>query len=346
MVSDQELISVIVPVYNVEKYLRQCLDSITGQTLTNLEIICVDDGSTDGSMDILEEYAAKDDRIIILKQENGGAGKARNTGLTAAKGRYLSFLDSDDFFEPDMLESAWREIRKKKASFVVFRSDAYHTGKGQFSAMPLTIRDREIVFSEPLTYRSTRGNVFLALMGWAWDKLYDADFIRRNGLKFQEIRTTNDMVFVLSALLLADSYAVIDRVLAHYRMNDVSSLSNTRERSWFCFHDALAALKENIVSYGMFRELERDYVNYCLRFSLWNLETLAKPFRDVLYEKLKTEWFREFGISGKPDPYFADRLELRKLRMIEKYSADKYFRMISILNLPMRIKKKIDHIRH
>ena len=85
-------ISVIVPVYNSVRYMRQCLDSIVNQTFKDIEIICVNDGSTDSSLEILEEYASKDDRFVVINQENGGAGKARNTGLAAARGKYLSFL--------------------------------------------------------------------------------------------------------------------------------------------------------------------------------------------------------------------------------------------------------------
>ena len=96
-------ISVIIPVYNAEKYLRVCLDSVVNQTLEDIEIICVNDGSTDKSSNILKEYAEKDGRIIILTQKNQGAAIARNKGISVAKGEYLSLLDCDDFFELDML---------------------------------------------------------------------------------------------------------------------------------------------------------------------------------------------------------------------------------------------------
>ena len=114
------LVSVIIPVYNVEEYLRQCLDSVREQTLSDIEIICVNDSSTDGSLSILEEYAKKDPRIQVVTQPNGGAGAARNKGLSMAAGKYLSFLDSDDFFEPDMLELAYKKAEEDKADFVVF----------------------------------------------------------------------------------------------------------------------------------------------------------------------------------------------------------------------------------
>ena len=97
-------VSVIIPIYNEEPHLRQCLDSILAQTLQEIEVLCVDDGSTDRSPEILQAYASKDNRIYIFRQRNQYAGAARNLGMKYARGRYLSFLDGDDYFEPDMLE--------------------------------------------------------------------------------------------------------------------------------------------------------------------------------------------------------------------------------------------------
>ena len=112
-------VSVIIPVYNVELYLRICLESVLKQNLKEIEIICVDDGSTDKSLDILLEYAAKDNRITVLKQENLYAGVARNAGLAVARGEYLSFLDSDDFFEPDMHEEMYKKAKEDGSDVVV-----------------------------------------------------------------------------------------------------------------------------------------------------------------------------------------------------------------------------------
>jgi glycosyltransferase involved in cell wall biosynthesis len=96
-------ISIIIPVYNAEKYLNKCLESVINQTLKDIEIICINDGSTDNSLDILQKYAKQDNRFIIINQDSSGAGVARNAGLDKAQGEYLAFLDSDDFFELDML---------------------------------------------------------------------------------------------------------------------------------------------------------------------------------------------------------------------------------------------------
>ena len=97
-------ISVVIPFYNVQKYLKQCLDSVVNQTFNDIEIICIDDGSSDSSLDILNEYAKKDDRFKILTQENKGPSYTRNRGIDTAQGKYLYFMDSDDYIEPESLE--------------------------------------------------------------------------------------------------------------------------------------------------------------------------------------------------------------------------------------------------
>lgn len=111
-------VSVIIPVYNVAPYLRRNLDSVLGQTLRDIEVICVDDGSDDGCAKILEEYAQKDPRVRVLSQKNAGAGAARNLGLAHAGGEFLSFLDSDDFFESAMLEKMVALAEADNADFV------------------------------------------------------------------------------------------------------------------------------------------------------------------------------------------------------------------------------------
>ena len=311
-------VSVIIPVYNVEKYLRQCLDSVTGQTLENIEIICVDDGSDDSSPRILEEYAAKDSRIKVLTQKNAGAGAARNKGLAAAKGRYLSFLDSDDFFEADMLECAYEKITQDAADFVVFQSDQYYTDDDKYKEMPWTLRVKEIPPYTPFSHRQMTDNIFKVFVGWAWDKLYDREFVIKNNLLFQEQRTSNDMLFVFSAVFLAKRITVVKKVLAHQRRDAKDSLSKTRENSWFCFHDALIALKERIIAEGLFKELEKDFVNYTVHSSLWNINTLAEPTRTKLIKKMKDEWEEEFGIKGRKTGYFYNKKEYLKYRSIVK----------------------------
>ena len=311
-------VSVILPCYNAQAYIHQCVDSILNQTLTDLELICVDDGSTDATLEILRSYQAADSRVRVIRQENGGAGAARNNGLRLARGTYLSFLDADDFFEPAMLEKAVDAAERYQADYVVFASDRYHMDTASFAPVPWTIRRSDLPPYMPFSYRQLTDNVFLSFVGWAWDKLYRRSFVEAQQLRFQEQRTTNDMLFVFSALVTASRIAVVDEVLAHQRRGSSESLSVTREKSWHCFYDALTALKERLVREDIFWELEKDYINYSLHFCLWHLNSLAEPSHTLLKQKLLTEWFRELGIEGKPESYFWSREEYAQYRKLRK----------------------------
>lgn len=312
------LVSVIIPVYKAEEFIRKCVGSVMAQTLKDIEIICVDDGSPDNSLEILKELAAQDSRVKVISQPNGGAGAARNNGLRHATGEYLSFLDADDFFEPNMLEEAYTCAETHRADFVVFNSDQYHMDKDAFVEVPWVLRTKDIPPYMPFGYRQLTDNVFKTFVGWAWDKLYRRSFVLEQNLWFQEQRTTNDMLFVFSALVVAKRIAVVDKVLAHQRRGGSESLSVTREKSWHCFRDALAALKQRLVQEGIFWELEQDYINYALHFSLWNLNTLAEPTHQMLQDKLCSEWFAEFGIVGKPESYFHNRKEYAQFAKLMK----------------------------
>lgn len=302
-------VSVILPVYNSEKYLKQCMDSIVGQTLHNIEIICVDDGSADGSLDILREYENTDKRVKVLCQQNAGAGAARNYGLSVAQGEYLSFLDSDDFFEPDMLEKSYQKAKENDAEVLVFGSDQYYEESGKFVSVKWTLRKQALPPYRPMTHRTFTDNVFKVFVGWAWDKLFKHEFVLKYGLEFQEQRTSNDLLFVFLAIVLAKRIEIVDLTLAHQRRNNSQSLSNTREKSWQCFYIALKALRDNLVAFGLYQELEQDYINYALHFSLWHLNTLEGAKKEVLFDVLKKHWFKELGIAEKDSSYFYNKIE-------------------------------------
>ena len=310
------LVSVIIPVYNVEEYLRQCLDSVREQTLSDIEIICVNDSSTDGSLSILEEYAKKDPRIQVVTQPNGGAGAARNKGLSMAKGKYLSFLDADDFFEPDMLELAFKKAEEDKADFVVFNSDQYYTDRKQFVEVSWTLRIKELPPYTPFNHRQMTDNIFKVFVGWAWDKLYNREFVEKNNLLFQEQRTSNDMLFVFSAVAIAKRISIVNKVLAHQRRDAKDSLSKTRENSWYCFYDALTALRDRLKAEGIYKETEKDFINYALHAVLWNINTLAEPTKSKLIEKLKKVWFEDLGIAGKSENYFYNKKEYKQYKKL------------------------------
>lgn len=309
-------VSVIIPVYNTEKNLEQCVRSVMGQTLSAIEIICVDDGSTDGSRAILERLAGEDARITVIAQENAGAGAARNRGMDRAKGRYLSFLDADDFFEPDMLEAALEKAKAQDAQVIVFGADFYDDRTGASRPCIYGVREDMMPEKRPFAGTDVERDIFKIVVGWAWDKLFLADFVRENGLRFQEQRTTNDAFFVFMAMAKAQRITTLPRILAHQRRHAGGTLSVTREKSWMCFYQALSAMRDQLKAWGLYERFEQDFINYALHFTLWNLNTLKDPTKGKLYGELRGGWFEALGVTGYPKEKFYHAGEYAQYRLI------------------------------
>ena len=301
--SKQPKVSVIIPVYNTEQFLRECLDSVVNQTLRDIEIICVDDGSTDGSLAILREYEARDKRVRVLTQQNINAGAARNHGLRYAEGEYLSFLDADDFFEPDMLETAFDRATEYQADIIVFRSDDYYS-EDLHVPIQYAVRRKNLPIGDCFAGVEIERDLFGSFVGWTWDKLFSARFIRESGLKFQIQRTTNDLLFTYAALAKAERIAVMDQILTHHRRGVKTSLESTREKSWYCSVNALLALKAQLSEWGLYTRFEQDFVNYSLSFTLWNLDTLRIPEKKMYQYMLRTTWYDQLNVLGRDRDYF------------------------------------------
>jgi cellulose synthase/poly-beta-1,6-N-acetylglucosamine synthase-like glycosyltransferase len=202
-------VSVIMPVYNTQRYLRECLDSVVNQTLRNIEIICVDDSSTDGSPEILREYQAKDERITILKQEKSNAGAARNLGLSIASGEYLSFLDSDDFFELTMLEHMYACAKNRNADIVVCEMKVYHEDSGEAVPVNWHIRKELLPEKTVFAFSDIKSNAFRCITAYVWDKLIKWDIVIEKQLQFQSLSVLNDTVFVNTAMMSAKTITVL-----------------------------------------------------------------------------------------------------------------------------------------
>lgn len=307
--------SVILPIYNAAAYAEEALRSLLGQTLRDIEVICVDDGSTDGTGDLLSALAEEDDRIVVVSKANGGAGSARNAGLDVARGEYLSILDIDDFFESNMLECALNAARTDNLDILVFRSDELYPATGERKPIPWTIHEDLLPEPRPFAGTDVPRDIFKLFVGWSWDKLIRASFVREYGLRFQEIRTTNDMLFVFSAVVRAERIGIIEDVLVHHR-KDVGSLSVTREKSWGCFYEALCALREQLEDWGLYDRFEQDFINYCVHASLWNVRTLADPTKTLLKNKLVSEWFGSLGVTAHGESYFYNKGEYAGYRRL------------------------------
>jgi glycosyltransferase involved in cell wall biosynthesis len=229
---------------------------------------------------------------------------ARNAGISAAQGDYLSFIDADDHFEPDMLKTAYDHCIEADADIAVFRCDLFDDSDGTVAPCSWGLRMDLLPPQASFSWRDIPEDIFRIFNGWAWDKLFRTSFVKKNEILFQSLKTTNDMFFVMSALVKAERIITIDRVLAHQRRNLKTSISQNREASWGCFYEALQALRGEVMRMGIFAQVERGFVNLALQHSLWQLNTITGPAYDLLYGRLKEEWFNQLGIGGRTEGYF------------------------------------------
>ena len=255
-------LSIIVPVYNVEKYLPQCLDSILGQTLRNIEIICVDDGSTDNSPDILQRYAAKDQRMKIISVAHQGAALCRNLGLKQAQGDYLSVLDSDDFFDKRLLEEAYNQCRQDQADICVYDVWYYDNASGQLDPVPWAFQRDKLPAKRPFSFHDNPDYIFNFTNNWAWNKMFRRRFVEDNGLHFQNVAHTNDTYFTCMAMVLAKAITVLDRKYVYYRTNAAASLTSHNIRQSYPqeIFKVLSAIQKSLHRLGAWQEVKRSFI--------------------------------------------------------------------------------------
>lgn len=301
-----EQVSVIVTVYNLEKCLEQTLRSVMAQTYPALDIICVDDGSTDGSPAILSRLAAEDTRIRVIMQANAGVGMARNVGLAAATGDYAMILDGDDVFEPQMVERLMAHVGgEEPVDLVVCRADAFDDATGAVSDLAYSIRMEQIPAHDPFAPSEMADYVFSAFVGWPWDKLYRREFIVREGLEFPSLKNSEDLYFVFLAVALAGRISVCDEVLIHHRANRSTSVSGSRLKAPDDFYRAICLLKDRLRESDAYAKLEWGFLNWALDFTLWNIITLpAGQVRATLVKRLVTGGFPELELDAHGREYF------------------------------------------
>lgn len=285
-------ISVIIPVYNTEKYLKQCLDSVINQTLKEIEIICVDDGSTDKSLKILEEYKEKDKRIIIIKQQNQYAGVARNNGLKTAKGKYLSFLDSDDFFELTMLEEMYNKAEEDQSDVVVCGWYNYNN-----KTKHLCIKSKfspTISKQSPFNPKSLSTSLFDICFPNPWTKMFKRSLFVENDLSFKEYKSCNDLTCIYTALALSEKISFINKPFVYYRNNQTSNLTANRSKNIKFFLYSINELEKNLLHFNKFETFKQTFYSRCEKSLNWEL-SLCTPrqkqetkqlARDILFEDL------------------------------------------------------------
>ena len=264
------LVSVIIPSYNAESYIEECVNIVLSQSLKDFELIVVDDGSTDSTVNLVKTF--QDNRLSLIEAPHSNAGRARNLGMSKATGNYLYFLDADDFISEDCLLKFTECAEETNADVVICKSHYLDDKTKETSPLPFSMIDVEtnkVLAGDALPHKP-----FQSFVGWPWDKLFRRDFVEGLGIAFQEQRTSNDALFVFVALAKAARlYCTSDDLVTH-RTNNVASLEHTRSKSWRCALSAMEAIGSYLKNNESSPSVWKSYCNWVAHFSRWNMASL------------------------------------------------------------------------
>lgn len=289
------LISVIVPAYNVDQYLKECIESIINQTYSFLEIILVDDGSTDRSGKICDQYADMDDRIIVIHKENGGLVTARKAGLSIAKGEYIGFVDGDDYVEPDFYEVLHRELEEKKVDFI--QCSGIKEGEGEY-ILPHYIEERCIVSDRQEVINCLFRNYFRHedyINVNVWNKLFRGEFIKKCYKTVPDFQQYGeDTLCMCECLLRCRSFSSMDKRLYHYRMREGSLSHGTALEMMEREYSLRILLKIKLLEYNRYSPVVEMF------FDEWFSNILHAYWRTPSGERLTRYRFPELEwLKGK-----------------------------------------------
>ncbi|MBO5345139.1 MAG: glycosyltransferase [Clostridia bacterium] len=311
MKNKKPLVSILIPVYNVEEYLEECLESLVNQTLKDIEIVCVNDGSTDSSLEILKKYEKKDDRIVIVNKKNGGLPSARNAGLKVAKGKYVGFVDSDDFVALDMFEKMSKQAMKDGSDIVVCGGVPYPNENDAPEWLRKILSPKDIVYkngSLKALFDEPGAQPFL------WRNLVKRELIEKNKLFLEEsIILGEDVAFQFKIFSYAKAVSFMSNKFYYYRYSRPNSIMNSGKfndygsrvyRHVLMVENSIETLKKS----GKFKETSKRFFEWAIDFIYWDFIKVCaadKPKIADLFKRL----FEENGFLSKAneiDRYFVD----------------------------------------
>lgn len=283
-------VSVIVPVYNVEQYLSRSLDSIISQTYDNLEIICINDGSTDGSQAILNQYKELDDRIIIYNNPtHSTAAETRNFGIDIATGKYIMFVDSDDYAASIMVENMVKYISLTNAEVVI--ANYYARNFKKYLSNDIFVRYEQLEYvPRDAGIAPVNKDIpfnYLCFVVPCWNKIYSADFLKTKNLKFPLIPIYEDLVFWADVFTSAERIFYTPDAYYFYRRKRKGSLMQKRDENVFYVVDIHKMVKEIFKKHGTYEKMKTvlDYI--MIRDFLIKIHTVSLPYNEQLFNIVK-----------------------------------------------------------
>ena len=294
-----EKVTIIIPIYNVEKYLREAIESAINQTYKNLEIILVDDGSTDNSGRICDEYISVDERIKVIHKKNGGLSDARNAGLDNCTGEYIMFLDSDDFLEPDAVENMHKEIVEKDADYVI-GNYINATEEGEKWEKPVFDLEKYKPFKLSI---HDYMNSFFIMNSSVCNKIFKKEFIDELNLRFVVGLPAEDAIFTTYCFIKSEKVYYIPNLVFNYRQRKGGSISSSCSREYFRgINKAYRIIYENFKdngNLGYYRYFYAKSMNYMIYKFIDSTLLNDAERKEVLQEML---WFYKLTIEIEVKP--------------------------------------------
>ena len=314
-------ISVVLPVYNVANYLRKCLDSLVNQTFKDFEVICVNDGSTDLSLSILEGYSLSDSRFKIITQENQGLSGARNTGIEQVEGEYILFVDSDDWLEENALEVLYEHVKGFSSDITMFKFKYYNENTEEYSEGPFT--NLEVIDPSFFTgnfYYMDVIDIIFKISHAPFNKLYKTSFLKENDAKFLYGSYYEDLEFFYKVFLKAKKVSVLPEYLYYYRIRD-QSISTSGDEGSFDIFNILETTKQHFLDAKVYNQIKQDWLMFVivnLKYVYLRLkEELKNQFIDVMKEKYYDYALNEVVYSEKW--HYEDRAFHESIMMADNY---------------------------
>lgn len=323
---NDEIVSVIIPVYNVEKYISCCIDSIKNQSYPNIELILIDDCSTDHTKEIIEDNIKNNTllkNIIFLKNsKNMGAGYSRNKGLDAASGKYLVFLDADDFFCSDMIEKLYLESEKANADIAICNCYIFDNKSKKSSKYDITWNCPDLS-NIPFKLEDIKDFAFQFIHEIAWNKMFRHEFVKRSEIRFQNQVNANDQFFVFACVLTARRIVKINDYLLYYRIGTANQLSRNISQNPKCIWNATKATFDYINKLNQYGWYKKSFNTYIVNRLMFSLECLKNIEQRNLMEYYQKEGFEKLGLMNAASSDFSIPYSYAKYKYLLEYKQGK-----------------------